>query len=333
MVPSTLILFERLTLWRFIIIIWDSSWSRRVKRKKQSKHGRRQLISIRESNLMHLTHSECYCSELGKPADAFIAYLIAIRNRVKKSEATEKVKQLLKKDENVEPCLKAAEAKSDLLLPAFILFASNDRTKDAFSLLVEFTTTNPSNTYWALKLATLQVWFGQDIDFKATRQRMLAWAADSKDFVATERIVKLACLMPLQEANSQAAVLALARKSIELGAEENAFLPWAYMSLGMAEYRNGQYDEAVKTLTTASTTAPEKYQTLISNTANFYRTMCMFQLGQKDEAQTLFTSNEKTMKPLPTDGEKQLANHDDLILWLAYKEAKSLLAEPKSTEE
>ena len=34
------------------------------------------------------------------------------------------------------------------------------------------------------------------------------------------------------------------------------------------------------------------------------------------------------MKPLAEN-----ANHDDLILWLAYKEAKALIVEPETPEE
>ena len=39
---------------------------------------------------------------------------------------------------------------------------------------------------------------------------------------------------------------------------------------------------------------------------------------------------------LPTDEKNpraDKANHDDLILWLAYKEAKALLAEPDTAEK
>jgi hypothetical protein len=44
---------------------------------------------------------------------------------------------------------------------------------------------------------------------------------------------------------------------------------------------------------------------------------------------------EANMKPLPTDEKAPLAkgaNHDDLILWLAYKEAKALLNAPRAPE-
>lgn len=59
--------------------------------------------------------------------------------------------------------------------------------------------------------------------------------------------------------------------------------------------------------------------------------MSLFHEGKPDEARALFTPTQAQMKPLPTDENNPLAdkaNHDDLILWLAYKEAKALLADP-----
>ena len=53
--------------------------------------------------------------------------------------------------------------------------------------------------------------------------------------------------------------------------------------------------------------------------------------GKKDEARKLAIEAAAKMKPLPADEQNPLAGgtywewHDDLILWLAYKEAKALL--------
>ena len=56
--------------------------------------------------------------------------------------------------------------------------------------------------------------------------------------------------------------------------------------------------------------------------------MSLFQQGKKDEARKLFSETETQMKPLPADKRQPLADGagpDDLITWLAYKEAKALL--------
>ena len=56
--------------------------------------------------------------------------------------------------------------------------------------------------------------------------------------------------------------------------------------------------------------------------------MSLFRQGKKDEARKLATEAAAKMKPLPADEQNPLAggaDHDDLILWLAYKEAKALI--------
>jgi hypothetical protein len=56
--------------------------------------------------------------------------------------------------------------------------------------------------------------------------------------------------------------------------------------------------------------------------------MSWFRQGKHDEARKLALAAAATMKPLPKDEQNPLANHathDDLILWLAYKEAKAML--------
>jgi hypothetical protein len=66
----------------------------------------------------------------------------------------------------------------------------------------------------------------------------------------------------------------------------------------------------------------------VTGTSAFYRAMSLFRQGKNDEARKLATEAAATMKPLPADEQNPLAgnsNVDDLILWLAYKEAKALI--------
>jgi ABC-type branched-subunit amino acid transport system ATPase component len=75
-----------------------------------------------------------------------------------------------------------------------------------------------------------------------------------------------------------------------------------------------------------------------AGTAAFYRAMSLFRQGKADEARTLAAAAAAKMKPLPTDEKNPLAGNaraDDLILWMAYKEAKALIqfeAAPKKVE-
>jgi hypothetical protein len=60
----------------------------------------------------------------------------------------------------------------------------------------------------------------------------------------------------------------------------------------------------------------------------FYRAMSLFRQGKKVEARKLALSAAAKMKPLPKDDNNPLAggpDHNDLILWLACKEAKGLI--------
>ena len=63
-------------------------------------------------------------------------------------------------------------------------------------------------------------------------------------------------------------------------------------------------------------------------TSPFYRAMHLFRQGKKDEARKLAITATAKMKPLPPDEQNPLAGsakNDDLILWLAYKEAKAMI--------
>jgi len=56
--------------------------------------------------------------------------------------------------------------------------------------------------------------------------------------------------------------------------------------------------------------------------------MSLFRQGKRDEARRLANAAAAKMKPLPKDDKNPLADQavdDDLILWLAYKEAKELI--------
>jgi hypothetical protein len=99
----------------------------------------------------------------------------------------------------------------------------------------------------------------------------------------------------------------------------------------MAEYRSGHYPAADEALVTAAKTASAtgSRRPFVEGTASFYRVMSLLKQGKQAEARELFTATEATMKPLPADEKNPLvdgrSDHDDLILWLAFKEARALL--------
>jgi hypothetical protein len=100
------------------------------------------------------------------------------------------------------------------------------------------------------------------------------------------------------------------------------------MALGMAEYRRGHFAEADTALIAAANRAKSINNRWVACTSELYRAMSLFRQGKEDEARQLAIESVSRMKPLPKDEKNPLAgnaHHDDLILWLAYKEAKALI--------
>jgi hypothetical protein len=103
-------------------------------------------------------------------------------------------------------------------------------------------------------------------------------------------------------------------------------MPYFQMALGMAEYRCGDYAAAEEALIAAARLGTDNY--IVTGTTSFYRAMTLFRQGKEDEARKLAVQVASQMRSLPADERNPLApnsSHDDLILWLAYKEAKALL--------
>lgn len=195
------------------------------------------------------------------------------------------------------------------------------------------TTTVPAPTpgavLAALKNAALQAWSGEVAAHDANRRQMLAGAASTTNADIAERVAKLASLRPIADAETQQSTLLMARRALELARKSGEPGPWQQMTLGMAEYRSGRFQEAEATLhAVAGMMDAKTYRpSVIQGTADFYRAMSLFQLGRKEEAKALCTAAEAKMKPFPADEKNPLAkaDYDDLTLWLACREAKALL--------
>jgi len=96
--------------------------------------------------------------------------------------------------------------------------------------------------------------------------------------------------------------------------------PWYQLTLGLAEYRNGQYEDADQTLAVAEQTAGAHQD--IEGTARLFRAMSLFRQDRTEEAWRLVGGAEEQMPPFPQDQRKPLVqekpvSHDVLIYWLA----------------
>jgi tetratricopeptide (TPR) repeat protein len=212
-----------------------------------------------------------------------------------------------------------------LLTKLATAYQSAGRTREAVPHLAKASAANPKDTMLCQKVAALQAWFGQDKEFGVTRQRILAFAKGTEDSTTCERVAKACSILPCTEKAELEAALALARKGAELG-KGRQWQEWNLLALGMAEYRSGNYaaaDEALLAAAKAGANNP-----IVTGISAFYRAMSVFRQGKEAEARKLVIAATARMKPLPKDEQNPFANgayYDDLILWLAYKEAKALI--------
>jgi tetratricopeptide (TPR) repeat protein len=212
-----------------------------------------------------------------------------------------------------------------LLTKLAALCQSAGRTREAVALLAEASAANPKDTLLSLKVAALQAWFGQDREFAATRQRILAFAKDTTEAATAERAAKACSILPSPDEAEVEAALALGRTAVKVGKGTEEW-DWCLQALGMAEYRRGNYASAEEGLLAAEKSGPNNRY--VTGTSPFYRAMSLFRQGNQEEARKLAIAAAAKMKPLPKDENNPLAgdaDHDDLILWLAYKEAKAMI--------
>ena len=196
------------------------------------------------------------------------------------------------------------------------------RTREAIPYLASASEGAPRDIYLLLQVATLQAWFGQDAEFAVTCRRAIELAKDANVPAAAEVTAKICSLRPSDDKVRVDAALALARRAVELDKNN---LPWNRMALGMAEYRSGD-DAAAEEALLAAAKAGESNR-YITGTSAFYRAMSLFRRGKEVEARRLATEAVSRMRPLPDEDNPLTggANADDLILWMAFKEAKALL--------
>jgi WD40 repeat protein len=199
------------------------------------------------------------------------------------------------------------------------------RTPVALGHLVTLSAANPDDTELTLRVGALQAWFGRDKEFADTCRRALDFATGTFDPPTAERTAKICCLRPTQDKTRLRSALALAREAVDLG-NNHDWLPWFQMALGMAEYRRGHFAEADAALFAAATGG--KHNPSVVGTSAFYRAMSLFRQGKEKEALRLTSEAASQMKPLPKDEKNPLADnagHNDLIVWMAYKEARALI--------
>jgi hypothetical protein len=190
--------------------------------------------------------------------------------------------------------------------------------------LVTASAAYPKDLLLSLYFGAFLVWYGEDKESAAICARALEVAKDTKDPTTADRVAKLCSLRP-SDARTHEAALVLALRAVELG-KGHANLVYFQLALGMAEYRSGHYAAADAALLAAARLGQN--HSYVSGTTAFYRAMSLFRQGKGAEARRLATEAVAKMRRAPADDEHPLAagvDADDLVLWLAYKEAKAML--------
>lgn len=174
-----------------------------------------------------------------------------------------------------------------------------------------------------LTTGIMQAWSGQQDEHTATCNNALTYLKDTTNPSQAERVAKICSLREMDDAIHEAA-LVLARRAVE-SARPNALNPYYQMALGMAEYRARNYENAAVALREASRLGASNYY--VSGTSAFYLAMCLARQDKQEEGRRLADAALKKMRPLPSDERNPLVGRvtlDDLVLWLAYKEALEL---------
>jgi hypothetical protein len=193
---------------------------------------------------------------------------------------------------------------------------------------------HPEKTLDSLKLAGFQYWLGRKAEYSVTYRGLMERAEQNPDdgYVIGHAAIAW-CVDPSGDPNSRGQALRLAQNAVKF-AKDAWEMAWVQRTLALTNYRAGNYSEAEKALIPASEAtkhfdgSERNLKESFQASLDFIRSMILSRTGHMEEARTLFATGESEMKPLPPDDrqifESNSAFHE-VMVWLAYKEAKALL--------
>jgi len=194
-----------------------------------------------------------------------------------------------------EPSLRAAYGK---------LLARWGKFKDAlpeFQKAIELAPTEHS--YWHDGAVPLLLQLDKPEDYRRLRTRELKQFATTSDGAAAHRVSKDCFMLPLEGAELDQAVALAARG--KFGDET-----WAAQTKGMADYRRGRFDDAIKWLK-FSTDGKVVWKDVENN---LFIALAHHHLGEHNEAQQILASATKMMETqLPQLGKADLGSFGDWI--------------------
>ncbi|MBI1325815.1 protein kinase [bacterium] len=302
------------------------------------------IATFREAIRIDPKYDETYAHlgwtyrDLGRFSEALAAFETGIAQSEKRIPAgywndwVKKTRRLKDFDDSLPDYLNGdirVESKDDYQDLAEVCFAKGANV-DGARFMTEASKTDPADTMISVRLAAIQAWLGLEKDFAETRKRILAFATNAREAAIAERAAKACCILPGVGTSDAEEAVKLALKGIELdpGGQLSGF---PHLALGMAEYRRGRLEDALKAFKAAIDIMTDVDRVNIpelSLTSSFYQAMCLHRMGRAEEARQLAKETALKMKFLTNQGRIAMNNwlfHEDLIVRLTFREANALI--------
>ena len=172
--------------------------------------------------------------------------------------------------------------------------------------------------------AELCLFLGDEAEYRRARRDLLAQFGSTTDPAVAERTGRACLLLPAPEDELRQAV-ALTERAVAAGRSGHEFAyPYFLFAQGLARYRQGRFDDAIKLMTgeAASVMGPSPRLVLA---------MAQYQKGQKDQAR-------KTLAAAIASYDWSAAKADNHDAWIAHilrREAEALILRnlPASTDD
>jgi len=177
-----------------------------------------------------------------------------------------------------------------------------------------------NHRYWHDGLMPLLLELGELDEFQKRLVQELAQFKTTTDGEAAHRVAKDALCIPL-EGDQLKTAMELADRALAL-LQDNHRRSWAFQTKGMAEYRSGHYQDAIRSLEDQKRlTGDLKFQA----EANLFIAMCYERLGDHARAQAQLNDALHTIQvDLPNPGE-DLPFPDWIICDVNRREAEALI--------
>jgi WD40 repeat protein/tetratricopeptide (TPR) repeat protein len=301
-----------------------------------------------------IAEARSHASELpGRLDDALWNLAQLLRNQNRHAEAEPHFLEILQRlkqrtPENLPAVIEAAEDLLSVLIPRIGAElnqpgpgAPATHNKYADTLVAELLAlhqrqaeSSSQRSLELLKVAMLQLWFGNSSEQTALSRRMIEEAEQNTNDGDAMRLASAAwCLRPSTDSLLLQRAHQLASNALKM-ADSLWRETWSHEAVGLTCYRSGDYERAAEAFSRAIATAdqikgPERvYVPALKVSVKFIRSIIAMRTGDETGARRLFFEAKAAMTPLPADHRQifeSVSVVDTLRMWLACREAQTEL--------